>query len=121
MATLNINLNANINLNSPAFVQINAKLDQLLQQGNQIMATQAEAAQVLADVQAELTATKALVEKIGTETDGLQAAIAALEEALANAGNVDPALEAAIADVVAASAAVKAAAVVVDEDVPDAP
>jgi uncharacterized protein YoxC len=98
------------------------------------MATQQDAATLLAGVTAELAAVKdeqvalkATVEKVGTETDGLLDKIQLLEDAAANAGALDPALAQAIADVSTAADSVKsasadsmAAAGIVDSKVPDA-
>ena len=53
------------------------------------MATQAELAN-------DLTALNDQVTKIGTETEGLKAAVASLEAALATAGSVTPELQAAV-------------------------
>lgn len=72
-----------------------------------IMATQAELAQTLADVSAQ-------VAKIGTETSATLQKVADLEAALASAGEVS-------AEVQAAVDALKAQVQVVDDLVADAP
>ena len=81
-----------------------AKLFRLLEK---IMTTQAELAATLATVSTQ-------VAKIGTETQGLIDKVAALEAALASAGEVS-------AEVQAAVDALKAQVQVVDELVADAP
>lgn len=92
-----------------------------------IMATQAEVAAELANVTNELTATKDQVAKIGTETSALIAKVGdqqtAIDQLTAELQNmtVTPELQIALANVKAASAAVKSQAQVVDDLVPDAP
>jgi ABC-type transporter Mla subunit MlaD len=86
-----------------------------------IMATQQEAAAILQSTADELAATKAIVEKVGVETDGLLAKIQVLTDAAAAAGNVGTELQAAIDGVVTQSAAVKAAAQADDDKVVDEP
>ena len=71
------------------------------------MATQAELAQ-------QLTALGVQLGKIGSESSATLAKVSALEEALANAGNVTPELQAAFD-------AVKAQVQLVDDLVPDQP
>ncbi len=67
-------------------------LHQLIRKVDTIMATQAELAE-------DLRTQAAKIDKIGTETDGLKASIADLEQALLNAGNTTPEVDAAMADV----------------------
>lgn len=71
---------------------------------------------------------KTVVTKVGTETDGLKEAIVKLQEALNNQGNVPPEVEAAMAEVTAASGGLQTAFTdlgnalkVVDDKVTDAP
>lgn len=103
-----------------ALNQIGQALNHILQGVNKIMATQAEAAAQLAQVKQQLADTKAIVEKVGNETDGLLDKIQVLTDAAANAGNVSPELQAAIDDVATAGQSVKDAAVVDDTKVADA-
>lgn len=74
---------------------------------NKLMATQAELAQSLADVSAQ-------VSKIGAETSATLAKVAELEAALAAAGSTTPEVDAALA-------ALKAQVQLVDDLVVDAP
>lgn len=71
------------------------------------MTTQTELAAGLAEIHAT-------VQKIGTETSATLQKVADLETALANAGNVDPAVQEAFD-------ALKASVKAVDDLVPDAP
>ena len=79
----------------------------ILRLQERIMATQAELAQ-------QLTALGVQLGKIGSESSATLAKVSALEEALANAGNVTPELQAAFD-------AVKAQVQLVDDLVPDQP
>jgi uncharacterized protein YoxC len=79
----------------------------IIKQNKKIMSTQAELALGLQEV-------KAQVAKIGEETKATLAKVIALEEALANSGNVSPEVQAAFDEL-------KAQVEVVDALVPDAP
>lgn len=101
--------------------ELRAAVHSLNRKVQTVMTTQAEAAALLANVQASLDAALARLEKVALETTGLQDAVAALQAAAGAAGPLDPVLEAAINATVAKAAAVAAQAAVVDNLVPDAP
>lgn len=88
---------------------------------SQFMATQEQLAQQLADQGATLDGLTTQVTKIGTETKGLQDAIAVLNGEVANQDNVSPALQAAADAVTAKLATLTTAVQAVDDSVPDAP
>ena len=85
-----------------------------------IVMTQNEMVGILGQLKQDLTATKAIVVKVGTETDGLQQAIKDLQAVIA-ANPVSPEVAAALADVVTAAQSVADAAAADDAKVPDAP
>ena len=85
------------------------------------MATEQEVIEQLNTATAKLISIETQVKKIGTETDGLQEKIKALEEVISNQGNPSPALVAALDALKAQADTLAAATTVVDEKVPDAP
>jgi chromosome segregation ATPase len=74
----------------------------------------------LAALQEQLDGTTAIVVKVGTETDGLKAEVVALKDALAQAGNTTPAVDAAFAALEQRAASLGAAVTDVDAKVVDA-
>lgn len=85
------------------------------------MGTQEDLAAQLTAQGEQLDALTTKVVKIGTETKGLQDAIAVLQGEIANQGTVSPALQAAADNVTAKLAALTTAVQAVDDSVPDAP
>lgn len=104
---MKLDINVNVWLASGADITgIKQSLALLLQQGAQIMATQAQTAQDIVAVTQQL-------QKIGNESAALLQKITDLEAALAGAGNSSPEVETAMA-------ALKQQAQIVDDLVPDA-
>lgn len=85
------------------------------------MSTQDELTAQLADQASKLDGLTTQVVKIGTETKGLQDAIATLTAEIGNQGTVSPALQAAADAVTAKLASLTTAVQAVDDSVPDAP
>ena len=100
--------------NALEFHLLNSKIDQ-------IMSTQEELAAQLTDQATKLDGLTTQVVKIGTETKGLQDAIAALNGEIGNQDVVSPALQAAADAVTAKLASLTTAVQAVDDSVPDAP
>lgn len=94
-------------LPSGEVAEINRKLDQLIEIGEHLMATQTQHAQRLNDLSAK-------VSKIGAETEASLKLIKDLKDAQAAAGNITP-------EVQAATDALEAQLTKVDDMVPDAP
>jgi hypothetical protein len=96
-------------------------LNQMHEELHTIMANDAELVAQLNAVNTTLTDVAANVDKIGTETDLLLVKITELENALANAGNSSPEVDAALAAVTAQAGVVQSKVQGVDAKVPDAP
>lgn len=93
----------------------------LKEQNKKIIMNQEELAQQLTDQGAKLDGLTTQVTKIGTETKGLQDAIALLNGEIGNQDTVSPALQAAADAVTAKLVTLTTAVQAVDDSVPDAP
>lgn len=104
---------------SAVLEKVLSKLDFLTEKVNQIMSTQDEAAVLLNATVAKMDEVAIGVDKIGTETDGLQAEIQALKDAAAGQPISLP-LQAAIDAIAARGESLAAKVAAVDAKVPDA-
>lgn len=95
-------------------------LKQIAEQQRKIMAKIIDITASLNELASKLTSATEQIQKVGTETEALQARITELGDIIAN-GEAPAELVAAFEAVRAAAENVKAAAQAVDEKVPDAP
>lgn len=117
--TAHLTIDLNVNLAGPV---VQAFTSQVLNLLEQILTTQAEAAATLRAQSATLDATKAIVEKVGTETTALLSEVQTLKDIIAAGGvPVSAELQAAIDAVAASAQRVATAAAGVDAQVPDTP
>jgi uncharacterized phage infection (PIP) family protein YhgE len=96
--------------------QLNNKVDQLNRKVDELMATAAESAAELAEIKAGLVSVSDQLQKAFAE---ITAKIQALVDAANNAGNTDPAVQAAIDDL--KSVDLKSVSQALDDIVPDQP
>lgn len=97
------------------------RLHEILHGVKSIMASNADLLAALNTVNDNVTAIGTEVDKIGTETTGLQKSVADLTAALAAGGGTTPEVDAALAAVQANTTSLAARVKAVDDLVPDSP